>query len=303
MYIEQHAPRPIPVGYSAADDIEFRMPLSQFLQCSSESHLDAIDFYGVNSYQWCGAQTFQSSGYDTLVSDYSEFTKPLFLSEYGCNEVLPRGFNEVQAIYSPSMLGVFSGGLVYEYTQEPNNYGLVQLDTSGDVELLPDYFALQNQFAALQAVDLGSIVRSMLRSNARETKLRKGRSGAMQMECQDTYNSLDISRGPPPSVYADSAKALVTPGKYVHLAPEMLKSHHVVHVNGELYKPEMQVVQVADIMSGIQPHANGTYDNDDDVGYFSYYDDSDEPAYAGILEKIQLLAQGISSWCKTIIDH
>lgn len=81
MYLEQNALRHIPVGYSAADDMEFRMPLSQYLECASDSPLDSIDFYGVNSYQWCGVQTFKTSGYDTLVHDYSSYTKPLFLSE------------------------------------------------------------------------------------------------------------------------------------------------------------------------------------------------------------------------------
>lgn len=80
-YIQQNSPRPIPVGYSAADDIQYRIPLAQYLECVNDSPLDSIDFYGVNSYQWCGEQTFESSGYTTLVDDYRSFTKPLFLSE------------------------------------------------------------------------------------------------------------------------------------------------------------------------------------------------------------------------------
>jgi len=47
------------------------------------------------------------------------------------------------------MTSVFSGGLVYEYSQEPNNYGLVQIsDDRGSVEKLADFEALKKQFAA-----------------------------------------------------------------------------------------------------------------------------------------------------------
>jgi hypothetical protein len=46
------------------------------------------------------------------------------------------------------MTDVFSGGLVYEWTQETNNYGLVTLDNSTSVTPLQDYYNLQNQFKA-----------------------------------------------------------------------------------------------------------------------------------------------------------
>jgi len=43
------------------------------------------------------------------------------------------------------MIGVFSGGLVYEWIEEVNNYGLVNL-SNNNITLLPDYFNLQTQF-------------------------------------------------------------------------------------------------------------------------------------------------------------
>ena len=103
---------------------------------------ESVDFYGVNSYQWCGDQTFYSSGYNILVNDYKHFTKPMF-SEYGCNEVLPRNFDEVPVLYTNDMIDVFSGGLVYEFTQEPNNYGLVKVLSNGDVKVLRDFIQLK----------------------------------------------------------------------------------------------------------------------------------------------------------------
>lgn len=47
------------------------------------------------------------------------------------------------------MTGVFSGGLVYEFTQETSNYGLVQISDNGtSVETLVDYDNLQKMYKA-----------------------------------------------------------------------------------------------------------------------------------------------------------
>lgn len=48
------------------------------------------------------------------------------------------------------MTGVYSGGLVYEYSEEKNKYGLVKID--GDkVQKLPDFDVLKNALAATKA--------------------------------------------------------------------------------------------------------------------------------------------------------
>jgi len=44
---------------------------------------------------------YSQSGYDQLVSLFSNFSAPLFFSEYGCNLVEPREFTEVGAICTP----------------------------------------------------------------------------------------------------------------------------------------------------------------------------------------------------------
>jgi hypothetical protein len=150
-YIRAHLSRPIPVGYSAADDILYRQEIATYMSCGTDS--DGVnDFYAINSYQWCGQQTIQSSGYDQLIAGFSNFTLPLFFSEYGCNEVRPRTFGEVGAIYGPQMTPKFSGGLVYEYTQEANNYGLVDVSSAGDVQYRADYVALSSQLAAVSSL-------------------------------------------------------------------------------------------------------------------------------------------------------
>jgi hypothetical protein len=68
------------------------------------------------------------------------------LSEYGCN-TNTRKFEEVKALYSENMTKSYSGGLVYEYSQEDSNYGLVEIN-GDNVKELPDFTALKSAFAA-----------------------------------------------------------------------------------------------------------------------------------------------------------
>lgn len=139
-YISHQIPRSIPVGYSNADHVEFRTSLSEYLACGE---IGWVDFFAINSYQWCGNNTFQGSGYDTLVEDYKNYSLPIFFSEYGCNLVRPRLFQETAALYSDQMTGVFSGGLIYEFTQEPADYGIVKVSNGEDCVLLEEFDTLQ----------------------------------------------------------------------------------------------------------------------------------------------------------------
>ncbi|CAZ79349.1 unnamed protein product [Tuber melanosporum] len=142
-YITNQIHRRIPVGYSNADDLRFRTALAAYLECGDTGY---IDFWGVNSYQWCGKNTFTGSGYDKLVEDYKDYSLPIFFTEYGCNEVRPRIWQEVDALYSEKMTGVFSGGLVYEFTQEPNDYGLVNITKDEDAVILKEFDSLGDAF-------------------------------------------------------------------------------------------------------------------------------------------------------------
>ncbi len=159
-YVAKHSTRPIPVGYSAADVREILLDTWQYLQCTTSGDSDdmsRIDFFGLNSYSWCGGSaTFESSGYNVLVSDFSNTTVPIFFSEYGCNRVMPRVFDEVEALYGPQMTPVMSGGLVYEYSQEESDYGLVQLNANGTASLRTDYDNLQSQYNRLNITFLQS---------------------------------------------------------------------------------------------------------------------------------------------------
>jgi hypothetical protein len=120
-YIAAKSYRAIPIGYSADDDATIRYQVASYFDCGSSA--DAIDFYGMNNYEWCGNSSFEGSGYAARTQEFSKWNIPVFLSEYGCNTVEPREFTEVQAIFGPDMTGVWSGGIAFEYFQDVNNYG------------------------------------------------------------------------------------------------------------------------------------------------------------------------------------
>ncbi|EPS40514.1 hypothetical protein H072_5644 [Dactylellina haptotyla CBS 200.50] len=138
--------RAIPIGYSATDVTENRLLIAQYMNSGAKE--ERVDFHAFNDYTWCGeASSFEISGYDQKVKDYIGYGIPVFLSEFGCNKNPPRTFPEIAAIYDEKMTGVFSGGLVYEWSQEPNNFGLVQV--SGDlknIKPLIDYENLKDRY-------------------------------------------------------------------------------------------------------------------------------------------------------------
>ncbi|KOG99038.1 1,3-beta-glucanosyltransferase [Saccharomyces eubayanus] len=145
-YIKARKYRQIPVGYSAADIVANRQLSAEYFNCGDDA--DArIDMFGVNDYSWCGESSFVVSGYATKMKLYQDYSVPVFLSEFGCNQVkTSRPFTEIEAIYSTQMSSVFSGGLVYEYSNETNNYGLVQIN--GDkVTKLTDFENLKNEYS------------------------------------------------------------------------------------------------------------------------------------------------------------
>jgi hypothetical protein len=108
-----------------------------------------VDLFALNSYSWCGAATYKTSGYDVITGFFAKTSVPVFYSEFGCNEVKPRIFTEVGALYGAEMSASLCGGVVYEWTQEANEYGLVTVSADGSVQLRTDYDYLQGQYAKL----------------------------------------------------------------------------------------------------------------------------------------------------------
>ncbi|PSR78370.1 beta-glucanosyltransferase gel2 [Coniella lustricola] len=153
-YIAKHSTRSIPIGYSAADVRSILFDTWEYLQCDDTDNASTdgtgrVDFFALNSYSWCGNSSFTQSTYDQLVSGFSNSSVPIFFSEYGCIVPEPRIFSEVPEIYSDQMSGVFSGGIVYEFFQGSNDYGLVNVSADGSLYLMDDFYTLQGRYAAL----------------------------------------------------------------------------------------------------------------------------------------------------------
>ncbi|PRP78421.1 1,3-beta-glucanosyltransferase gel3 [Planoprotostelium fungivorum] len=135
-----------PVGYAAAD-VDENVDMQNFMDCNSAD--ESADFYGVNIYRWCGNSTFEGSGYQTFVNQWANYRVPLIFSEFGCNTAGYRSFTEIGAMYSSQMTDVLSGGLVYEWHQEDNNYGLVDIVSSTQLNVRADFSNLQYQYSQI----------------------------------------------------------------------------------------------------------------------------------------------------------
>ncbi|KAI7783251.1 glycoside hydrolase family 72 protein [Diaporthe eres] len=166
-YIAKNADRAIPVGYSAADVRSILFDSWEYLQCEDEEDEQSrVDLFALNSYSWCGNSTFTESGYDQLVAGFEGTSVPIFFSEFGCNTPSPRVFTEVPEIYSDEMQNVFSGGIVYEYAQEDNNYGLVNISSDGSASIMSDYYSLKEQYAGLNFTTIQGIAPSTKSTSA-----------------------------------------------------------------------------------------------------------------------------------------
>lgn len=118
-YIKSKNYRAMGVGYATNDD-ETRTELANYFNCGPAEN--AIDFWGYNIYSWCGDATYHSSSYDVRTKEFSTYSVPAFFAEYGCNHA-PRLFTEVGSLFGSKMTPVWSGGIVYMYFQEDNDYG------------------------------------------------------------------------------------------------------------------------------------------------------------------------------------
>ncbi|SSD62210.1 related to 1,3-beta-glucanosyltransferase GAS2 [Saccharomycodes ludwigii] len=123
-YIKNSNHRNIPVGYATNDDPETRDNLARYFVCG-EQLSEAVDFYAINMYEWCGYSSYSSSGFRDRTKEFYEFPVPIFFSEFGCNTVRPRPFTEVETLFGPLMTKTWSGGIAYMYFEEENGYGVL----------------------------------------------------------------------------------------------------------------------------------------------------------------------------------
>ncbi|RDW70400.1 1,3-beta-glucanosyltransferase-1 [Coleophoma crateriformis] len=151
-YLAKKNYRDIPIGYSAADIAELRPNLQNYLACGTD-YSQSIDFFGLNSYEWCGDATYQTSGYNNLQAMSEGYSIPIFFSETGCNVGGARTFADQAAIFGSNMIDTWSGSIIYEWVQETNDYGLVTYPNGALVgiptKIQPDFDNLAGQWASL----------------------------------------------------------------------------------------------------------------------------------------------------------
>ncbi|OLN86008.1 1,3-beta-glucanosyltransferase [Colletotrichum chlorophyti] len=136
------------VGYAANDDADIRTNSAHYFNCGPQD--SAIDFWGYNIYSWCGKNTLKGAGYDVQIDFFKNYSVPIFFAEYGCN--IPDGadgriFQETTALYEDEMTSVFSGGIVYMFHQEANDYGLVEIK-NGQAKTMKNYDQLASKVLA-----------------------------------------------------------------------------------------------------------------------------------------------------------
>ncbi|KAI0726366.1 Glucanosyltransferase-domain-containing protein [Fomitopsis betulina] len=144
------------VGYTATDSPNSRVTLPYYLACG-EDESAIFDYWGLNIYEWCGESDFQTSGYAARTQELADLGVPAFFSEYGCNDPEPRIFQDVPVLYSSEMTDVWSGGIIYEYIEESNNYGLVSIAADGSsVATLTDFNNLKSYYTTVSGSSLAS---------------------------------------------------------------------------------------------------------------------------------------------------
>lgn len=106
------------------------------------------------------------SGYNQELKTFADAHIPIFFSQYGCNLGAwgHRIFQETTAIHSPAMTRVFSGGIAYEFYDEPDvrsghwGYGLVKEENAvvgKGVTKLRDFDSLKSRLVKCKsAVDM-----------------------------------------------------------------------------------------------------------------------------------------------------
>jgi hypothetical protein len=149
-YIKNNVKRWMGVGYAANDDADIREDIAHYFNCGDQDQ--AIDYWGYNIYEWCGHSTFEKSGYKTQVDFFKNYSVPVFFAEYGCNTqggAEGRIWEETTALYSDEMTDVISGGIVYMYFEEDNDYGLVKVKNS-QASTMKNYAALSTVIASVK---------------------------------------------------------------------------------------------------------------------------------------------------------
>ncbi|CZR70192.1 uncharacterized protein PAC_20093 [Phialocephala subalpina] len=140
-YIKAKGYHAMGVGYAADNLPSVRANVAAYFNCGPSE--DAIDFWGYNIYEWCGNSDYVTSRY-----------KDRYGRNTPCGGAAGRKFTEIPAIYGSNMTEVFSGGIVYKFFQEENDYGLASVD--GSSSTLADCAPFSSQLNAAKPTGVNS---------------------------------------------------------------------------------------------------------------------------------------------------
>ncbi|PPR00255.1 hypothetical protein CVT24_005003 [Panaeolus cyanescens] len=148
------------VGYAAINGAsDWREPLANYLSCDPDgknSDSTAIDLYGLNNYEWCGASTFQTS-YARTTDAFERYNVVAYFSEFGCILSPPRLWTETQALFSSDMARVWSGGIAFSYfpaQSAQGQFGMVTISADNTtVTTSDDFDRLKAQYSQVTFID------------------------------------------------------------------------------------------------------------------------------------------------------
>ncbi|KAJ5181546.1 hypothetical protein N7449_011693 [Penicillium cf. viridicatum] len=115
-YRDKKGYREIPVGYSAADIADLRPMLQNYMACAKNAS-DRLDFYSLNAYEWCGASSYEQSGYNILQKNATDYPIPIFFPRLAA---------------TPPRLAPLRTRLPSLWIEETNDYGLISYGPSVD---------------------------------------------------------------------------------------------------------------------------------------------------------------------------
>ena len=94
-----------------ADIPELRPMLQNYFACGDDPSINA-DFFSLNVYEWCGASSYEGSGYSMLEQNATDYNIPIFISETGCRKPPPRLFDDQDSIFGTDMANTWSGAII-----------------------------------------------------------------------------------------------------------------------------------------------------------------------------------------------
>lgn len=159
-YMAQKGYRNVPIGCAERDAPDYTIQAAAAYMCGAAN--ERLDILGYNCYRWAGGdlqghlnayyqlcQLFMFNGATPVI--------PVIMTEFGANTIQPRPFDDVPYLFGNkdvvsngnhvNMANLFSGGYVFRYEEDGNEFGLV--DKDGKPTTWGGYANLQREYNAI----------------------------------------------------------------------------------------------------------------------------------------------------------